>query len=73
MPGFDLTDPYAALPQGAVVGSASVRRQAQLKHARPDLKFVLFRGNVGTRLAKIGRRRSRSNSTGLCGAAGGWG
>ena len=51
--GFDLTDPYAALPQGAVVGSASVRRQAQLKHARPDLKFVLFRGNVGTRLAKI--------------------
>jgi hydroxymethylbilane synthase len=51
--GFDATDPYAALPQGALIGSASVRRQAQLKHARPDLRFTLFRGNVGTRLAKI--------------------
>ena len=51
--GFDITDPYSALPQGAVIGSASVRRQAQLKHARPDLQFTLFRGNVGTRLAKI--------------------
>jgi hydroxymethylbilane synthase len=51
--GLDLADPYAALPHGAKIGSASVRRQAQLKHARPDLNFVLFRGNVGTRLAKI--------------------
>jgi hydroxymethylbilane synthase len=50
---FDPTDPYSALPPGANIGSASVRRQAQLKHARPDLNFVLFRGNVGTRLAKI--------------------
>jgi hydroxymethylbilane synthase len=50
---FDPTDPYAALPQGAVVGSSSVRRQAQLKHARPDLIFTLFRGNVGSRLKKI--------------------
>jgi hydroxymethylbilane synthase len=46
-------DPLSALPQGAVVGSASVRRQAQLKHARPDLRFTLLRGNVGTRLGKI--------------------
>jgi hydroxymethylbilane synthase len=51
--GFDPADPYAALPQGAVIGSASVRRQAQLKHARPDLHFTLIRGNVGTRLKKI--------------------
>jgi hydroxymethylbilane synthase len=50
---FDPTDPYSALPQGAVIGSSSVRRQAQLKHARPDLQFTLFRGNVGTRLKKI--------------------
>ena len=50
---FDPTDPYSALPQGAVIGSSSVRCQAQLKHARPDLNFVLFRGNVGTRLKKI--------------------
>jgi hydroxymethylbilane synthase len=46
-------DPYASLPYGAVIGSASVRRQAQLKHARPDLKFALLRGNVGTRLAAV--------------------
>jgi len=51
--GLDPSDPYAALPQGAVIGSASVRRQAQLKHARPDVNFALFRGNVGTRLKKI--------------------
>ena len=46
-------DPYAGLPYGARVGSASVRRQAQLKHARPDLEFTLLRGNVGTRLGKV--------------------
>ncbi len=51
--GLDPSNPYDALPQGAVIGSASVRRQAQLKHARPDVNFVLFRGNVGTRLKKI--------------------
>ena len=50
----DPADPYAALAHGARVGSASVRRQAQLKHARPDLEFSLLRGNVGTRLAKVG-------------------
>jgi len=49
----DPLDPYASLPYGAVIGSASVRRQAQLKHARPDLKFALLRGNVGTRLAAV--------------------
>jgi hydroxymethylbilane synthase len=49
----DLTDPYAALPIGGTIGTASVRRQAQLKNARPDLKFSLLRGNVGTRLGKL--------------------
>jgi hydroxymethylbilane synthase len=49
----DAADPYAALASGARIGSASVRRQAQLKHARPDLEFSLLRGNVGTRLAKV--------------------
>ncbi|MDQ0468004.1 hydroxymethylbilane synthase [Labrys wisconsinensis] len=43
----------ADLPHGAVVGSASLRRQAQLKRLRPDLRPVLFRGNVETRLRKI--------------------
>lgn len=41
------------LPEGAVIGTASVRRQALLLHRRPDLKCVLFRGNVDTRLAKL--------------------
>ena len=43
----------ADLPQGAVVGSASLRRQAQILAARPDLKVVNFRGNVATRLRKL--------------------
>jgi len=41
------------LPQGAVVGSASIRRRAQLASLRPDISFTLLRGNVGTRLAKL--------------------
>ncbi len=41
------------LKKGAVVGTASLRREAQLRHARPDLKVVTFRGNVGTRLKKL--------------------
>ncbi len=45
--------PYAALRQGAVVGTCSVRRQAQLMHARPDLNIVNIRGNVQSRLAKL--------------------
>ncbi|MDR3521035.1 MAG: hydroxymethylbilane synthase [Acidocella sp.] len=52
-PPHDPANPYAALAHGATVGSASVRRQAQLKHARPDLNFALLRGNVGTRLGKV--------------------
>jgi hydroxymethylbilane synthase len=43
----------AALPQGATIGTASLRRQAQTLHARPDLKVELLRGRVETRLAKI--------------------
>ncbi len=43
------------LPAGAVVGSASLRRQAMVKRARPDVAVTLLRGNVGTRLAKIER------------------
>ncbi|MBV9550827.1 MAG: hydroxymethylbilane synthase [Alphaproteobacteria bacterium] len=41
------------LPAGATVGTASLRRQAQTLHARPDLKVELLRGRVETRLAKI--------------------
>jgi hydroxymethylbilane synthase len=41
------------LPDGAVVGTASLRRQALVKHLRPDLKIVPLRGNVETRLRKL--------------------
>lgn len=43
----------AGLPQGAVVGTSSLRRKAQLAHFRPDLEVVEFRGNVQTRLKKL--------------------
>jgi hydroxymethylbilane synthase len=43
----------AGLPQGACVGTASLRRKALLLHARPDLDVVPLRGNVDTRLAKV--------------------
>ena len=49
----DPADPYACLPAGAVIGTASVRRQSQLLHARPDLRVEMIRGNVQTRLAKL--------------------
>lgn len=42
----------ADLPQGGVVGTASLRRAAQVKRLRPDLETVLLRGNVETRLRK---------------------
>ena len=43
----------AEMPAGAVVGTSSLRRAAQVRRARPDLKVVEFRGNVETRLRKI--------------------
>ncbi|NKB48062.1 MAG: hydroxymethylbilane synthase [Alphaproteobacteria bacterium] len=42
-----------ALAEGALVGTASMRRSAQLLAVRPDLKITLMRGNVGTRLQKL--------------------
>ena len=50
--GFD------ALPAGAVVGTSSLRRQAQLRARRPDLEYIEFRGNVDTRLAKLGQGKA---------------
>ncbi|MFZ7306019.1 hydroxymethylbilane synthase [Avibacterium avium] len=41
------------LPEGAVVGTSSLRRQCQLKALRPDLNIQSLRGNVGTRLSKL--------------------
>jgi hydroxymethylbilane synthase len=42
-----------ALPQGACVGTSSLRRQCQLRARRPDLRIESLRGNVNTRLAKL--------------------
>lgn len=44
----------ADLPKGSTVGTSSLRRQAQLRLRRPDLKVVEFRGNLQTRLKKLG-------------------
>jgi hydroxymethylbilane synthase len=41
------------LPPGAVVGTASMRRKALIRHVRPDLEFEILRGNVDTRLRKL--------------------
>jgi hydroxymethylbilane synthase len=49
-PGFGGLD---GLPEGSIVGTASLRRQAQLLARRPDLKVTLIRGNVQTRLKKL--------------------
>ena len=43
----------AALPSGAVIGTSSPRRRAQVLHRRPDLRIVPLRGNVETRLDKL--------------------
>ena len=44
---------FADLPEGARIGSSSLRRQAQLRMLRPDLNIEPLRGNVNTRLAKL--------------------
>ncbi|TBW58206.1 hydroxymethylbilane synthase [Marinobacter halodurans] len=46
-------DNVDALPEGAVVGTSSMRREAQLRAYRPDLEIRTLRGNVNTRLAKL--------------------
>lgn len=43
----------AALPAGGVLGTASLRRQAQVRRLRPDLEVVMFRGNIQTRMRKL--------------------
>lgn len=61
LPRHDVRDAFVSprhggiddLPDGAVVGSSSLRRRAQLLHRRPDLTLVEFRGNVQTRLRKL--------------------
>lgn len=62
LPREDVRDAFVSLTakglddlaQGATVGTSSLRRKAQLLHRRPDLQIVEFRGNVQTRLRKLG-------------------
>jgi hydroxymethylbilane synthase len=49
----EIADGIDALPAGAVVGTASLRRQAQLLFRRPDLSVSMLRGNVDTRMRKV--------------------
>ena len=55
--------PLDCLPHGALIGTSSLRRQAQLAHLRPDLRFDTIRGNVGGRIERI--RRGDFGATGL--------
>ena len=57
----------ATLPHGAVVGSASLRRAAQVKALRPDLSIVPLRGNVETRIAKVQRGDATATLLALAG------
>lgn len=63
----DPTDAYGALPQNGVVGTSSVRRQAQMLNARPDLRIVPMRGNVQTRLRKLGEGTCQASLLALAG------
>lgn len=49
----NIIESFEKLPQGATVGTSSLRRQSQLLAVRPDLKIEFLRGNVNTRLAKL--------------------
>jgi hydroxymethylbilane synthase len=57
----------AELPQGAVVGTASLRRQAQVLRRRPDLRVVALRGNADTRIRKLQAGEVDATLLALCG------
>lgn len=57
--GAELTG-FDDLPQGAVFGTSSLRRSAQVKIRRPDVQIVPFRGNVQSRLTKLERGEARA-------------
>ena len=58
---------FDALPKGAVVGTASVRRAALLKNMRPDVETVLLRGNVETRLRRVASGQMQATLLALAG------
>lgn len=68
LPGAEAPpSPWDLIPAGAVIGSASVRRQAQILHARPDLRVETIRGNVQTRLDKTRGGRCAATLLALAG------
>lgn len=64
---YDSSDPYAVLAECALIGTSSVRRQAQLLHARPDLRIEMIRGTVQSRLGKIRAGRYEATLLALAG------
>jgi hydroxymethylbilane synthase len=57
----------ATLPPGAAVGTSSLRRQAQIRRLRPDLRVIDFRGNVETRLKKLDQGQADATLLALAG------
>jgi hydroxymethylbilane synthase len=57
----------AALPPGAVVGTASLRRQALVRRLRPDLEVITYRGNVQSRLRRLGEGAADATLLALAG------
>jgi hydroxymethylbilane synthase len=65
-------DSLEALPPGARLGTASLRRQTQARHRRPDLVIVPLRGNVDTRLAKLERGEADAILLAIASASATW-
>ncbi len=57
----------SSLPSGARVGTSSPRRKAQILFRRPDLSIVPFRGNIGTRMKKLGGGEADATLLAFCG------
>jgi hydroxymethylbilane synthase len=60
--------PFDALPQGARIGTSSLRRAAQLRHFRPDFEIVAIRGNLDTSLKKLSSETERLDAIVLAAA-----
>lgn len=58
---------FAELPEGAAIGTSSLRRGAQIRRLRPDLRVVNFRGNVETRLKKLAEGQADATLLALAG------
>lgn len=65
--GKGITKGFDDLPYEAIFGTSSLRRAAQAKIRRPDLKIVPFRGNVGSRLAKLERGEAQATMLAIAG------